>query len=53
MNAFSRYERGETPIPTPLSQLLRLLNAHPDLLTELKYLTTVNSTKKNKMATAN
>jgi len=53
VNAFSRYERGETPIPTPLSQLLRLLNAHPDLLAELKYPITVNSTKKNKMVVAN
>lgn len=35
INAFSRYERGETPIPKPLSQLLQLLYAHPDLLAEL------------------
>lgn len=35
VNAFSRYERGETPIARPLSQLLRLLNAHPNLLNEL------------------
>lgn len=35
INAFSRYERGETPIPKPLSQLLQLLNLHPNLLTEL------------------
>lgn len=36
INAFSRYERGETPIPRPLSQLLQLLQAHPALLSELK-----------------
>lgn len=36
VNAFSRYERGETPIPRPLSQLLRILKLHPDLLDELK-----------------
>ncbi len=35
VNAFSRYERGETPIPKPLSQLLIILNKHPDLLSEL------------------
>jgi HTH-type transcriptional regulator/antitoxin MqsA len=35
VNAFSRYERGETPIPKPLSQLLQLLNRHPSLLDEL------------------
>ena len=36
INAFSRYERGETPISRPLSQLLRLLYSHPDLLSELR-----------------
>jgi HTH-type transcriptional regulator/antitoxin MqsA len=36
VNAFSRYERGETPIPRPLSQLLRILKMHPNLLIELK-----------------
>lgn len=35
INAFSRYERGETPIPKPLSQLLLLLNTHPNLLSEI------------------
>lgn len=35
VNAFSRYERGETPISKPLSQLLQLLGNHPNLLTEL------------------
>ena len=35
LRGFSRYERGETPIPKPLSQLLQLLQAHPDLLVEL------------------
>lgn len=36
INAFSRYERGETPIPRALSQLLKLLRSHPDLFKELK-----------------
>ena len=35
VNAFSRYERGETPVPKPLSQLLLLLCIHPHLLAEL------------------
>ncbi len=35
VNAFSRYERGETPVPKPLSQLLRILAAHPNLIIEL------------------
>ncbi len=35
VNAFSRYERGETPIPRPLSQLLKLLHLHPQLLNEV------------------
>lgn len=35
VNAFSRYERGETPIPKPLSQLLLILKNHPRLLAEI------------------
>lgn len=35
VNAFSRYERGETPVPKPLSQLFHLLEIHPDLLNEI------------------
>lgn len=35
VNAFSRYERGETPVPKPLSLLLLLLCIHPHLLTDL------------------
>ncbi|MFZ2316085.1 MAG: type II toxin-antitoxin system MqsA family antitoxin [Gammaproteobacteria bacterium] len=35
MNAFSRYEQGLTPIPRSTSQLLRILEKHPDLLIEL------------------
>ena len=35
VNAFSRYERGETPIPRPLSQLLLILKNHPNLLAEI------------------
>lgn len=36
VNAFSRYERGETPIPRPLSLLFQLLNSHPNLLSEVE-----------------
>lgn len=36
INAFSRYERGETPIPRPLSQLLLLLSKHPEQMGELQ-----------------
>lgn len=36
VNAFSRYERGEVPIPLSLSQLMSLLDKHPELLKELK-----------------
>jgi len=35
INAFSRYERGETPVSRSTSQLLNLLDHHPDLLKEL------------------
>lgn len=35
VNAFSRYERGETPVPRALSQLLRILDKHPSLLREI------------------
>lgn len=31
-NAFSRYERGQTPPPVPLVKLLRILDTHPELL---------------------
>lgn len=34
--AFSRYERGETRPPTPLVKLLKLMERHPDLLTEIR-----------------
>lgn len=33
--AFSRYERGETKPPAPLVKLLKLVERHPDLLTEM------------------
>lgn len=46
VNAFSRYERGETPVPKPLSQLLRLLEAHPHLLDEIVH------SKKRKLSAA-
>lgn len=32
VNAFSRYERGKTPPPVSLVKLLRVLDAHPELL---------------------
>lgn len=35
VNAFSRYERGETPAPKALCQLLLLLDKHPNLSSEL------------------
>lgn len=35
VNAFSRYERGLTPIPRSTSHLLRILDKHPNLLREL------------------
>ncbi len=37
VNAFSRYERGETPVPKSLSQLLLILKNHPNLLAEIKH----------------
>lgn len=55
INAFSRYERGETPIPRSLSQLLKLLKNHPILLAELnKNHVTINlkKPKSSKISTA-
>jgi HTH-type transcriptional regulator/antitoxin MqsA len=37
INAFSRYERGETPLPKSLHQLLILLDKHPTLAAELSH----------------
>jgi HTH-type transcriptional regulator/antitoxin MqsA len=34
--AFSRYERGESQPPGPLVKLLRLIDRHPELLTEIR-----------------
>ena len=36
VNAFSRYENGKTKPPLALVKLLKLLDRHPDLLTEIK-----------------
>lgn len=36
INAFSRYERGETEPPKPLVQLLRILDGRPELLDVLR-----------------
>lgn len=35
VNAFSRYERGETEPPLATEKLLRLLEKHPELLNEV------------------
>ncbi len=34
--AFSRYERGESQAPGPLVKLLRLIDRHPELLSEIR-----------------
>ncbi len=36
VNAFSRYENGKTKPPLALVQLLRVLDRHPDLLSEVR-----------------
>lgn len=36
INAFSRYENGKTKPPLALVKLLKLLDRHPDLLTEVR-----------------
>jgi HTH-type transcriptional regulator/antitoxin MqsA len=36
VNAFSRYENGKTKPPLALVQLLKVLERHPDLLSEIK-----------------
>ena len=36
VNAFSRYENGKTKPPLALVKLLKLLDQHPDLLSEVK-----------------
>lgn len=38
--AFSRYERGETRPPAPIVKLLKLIERHPELLTEMRELKT-------------
>jgi HTH-type transcriptional regulator/antitoxin MqsA len=35
-NAFSRYEKGKTKPPLALVKLLKVLDRHPDLLSEVK-----------------
>ncbi len=35
-NAFSRYENGKTRPPLALVKLLKLLDRHPDLLSEVR-----------------
>ena len=36
VNAFSRYENGRTKPPLALVKLLKVLDRHPDLLTEIR-----------------
>ena len=36
VNAFSRYENGKTKPPLALVKLLKLLDQHPDLMSEVK-----------------
>jgi HTH-type transcriptional regulator/antitoxin MqsA len=36
VNAFSRYENGKTKPPLSLVKLLKILDSHPDLLSEVK-----------------
>jgi HTH-type transcriptional regulator/antitoxin MqsA len=36
VNAFSRYENGKTKPPLALVKLLKILDRHPDLLSEVK-----------------
>jgi HTH-type transcriptional regulator/antitoxin MqsA len=36
INAFSRYENGKTKPPLALVKLLRILDHHPDLLSEIR-----------------
>lgn len=36
VNAFSRYENGKTKPPLALVKLLKVLDVHPDLLSEVK-----------------
>jgi HTH-type transcriptional regulator / antitoxin MqsA len=35
-NAFSRYENGKTKPPLALVKLLKVLEIHPDLLSEIR-----------------
>jgi len=41
--AFSRYERGETRPPAPLVKLLKLVERHPDLLSEMNSIYTATA----------
>jgi len=36
VNAFSRYENGKTKPPLALVELLRVLDRHPELLSEIR-----------------
>lgn len=40
--AFSRYERGETRPPAPLVKLLKLIERHPELMIEMRGISTPN-----------
>ena len=41
--AFSRYERGKTQPPAPLVKLLKLVERHPDLMNEIRDVSTSHS----------
>ncbi len=41
--AFSRYERGKTQPPAPLIKLLKLVERHPDLMKEVREVSTSHS----------
>ncbi len=36
VNAFSRYEKGKTKPPLAMVKLLKVLDRHPDLISEIK-----------------
>jgi HTH-type transcriptional regulator/antitoxin MqsA len=41
--AFSRYERGKTQPPAPLVKLLKLVERHPNLMNEIREVSTSHS----------
>jgi HTH-type transcriptional regulator/antitoxin MqsA len=45
INAFHKYEKGEAAVTTSMSQLLRLLDRHPELVQELEQMTAKEARK--------